>query len=241
MFKCLFKILSCCFQSVFSLKRKGLALGVQVLLVFVSIQSYAFLSEILEVKKKFESYSSTVETVGDTLEDINKFKKVEDEYEAYEKDLKDFQETLDEYERLGLDVKDFIEFRAYNPSTLRGQIDFFKNYIRRSHRLLKSFQSLFSSPETRTAEEQVETNRTLRALLEDAQTRELRRLRRDIAKQKLLLERRKQEREFINKQYAYINRHSKKRGFGVFHPFQNSLDRDETIKGQKRKKFLGIF
>ena len=218
MFKCLFKILLCYFQNVISLRRRGLALGVQVLLVFVSMKSYAFLSEILEAKKQFESFSEVVETVGDTLEDIDKFKKVEDEYEAYEKDLTDFQDTLDEYEELGLDVKDFIEFRSYNASTLRGQIDFFKNYIRRSHNLLKSVKSLFASPETRTAEEQVETNRTLRALLEDAQTRELRRLRRDIAKQKLLLERRKQEREFINKQYAYINRHSKKRGFGVFPP-----------------------
>ena len=199
-----------------------------------------FLSEILEVKKHFESYSATIETVGDTLEDIDKFKKVEDEYEAYEKDLKDFQETLDEYEELGLDVKDFIEFRAYNASTLRGQIDFFRNYLRRSRKLFKSFQSLVSSPEAHTAAEQVETNRTLRALLEDAQTRELRRLRREIAKQKLLLDRRKKEREFINKQYTYINRHSRRKGFGIFHPFQNSSDRNETTNGRK-KKFLGIF
>lgn len=239
MFSCWFKTLLCYFKNFISLRRKGLALGAQVFVMFVSIKSYAFLSEILEVKKHFESYSATVETIGDTLEDIDKFKKVEDEYEAYEKDLKNFQKTLDEYEDLGLDVKDFIEFRAYNPSSLRGQINFFRNYIRRSRKLLKSFRSLMSSPETRTAEEQIETNRTLRALLEDAQTRELRRLRRDIAKQKLLLERRRKEREFINKQYTYINRHSKRKGFGIFHPFQNSLDKSETTKG--RKKFLGIF
>ena len=80
----------------------------------------------------------------------------------------------------------------------------------------------------------METNKTLRALLEDSQTKELRRLRKEIAAQKILLERRKEEQEFINKQYDYINRHSKRKGFGVFHPFQNS-------KEGKRKRFLGIF
>jgi len=94
------------------------------------------------------------------------------------------------------------------------------------------------SPEAITASEQIETNRTLRALLEDSQTRELRRLRREVASQKILLERRKKEQEFINKQYAYINRHSKRKGFGVFHPFQNS---NEGKEKKKRKKFLGIF
>ena len=96
------------------------------------------------------------------------------------------------------------------------------------------------SPESLTASEQIETNRTLRALLEDSQTKELRRLRQEIAREKILLERRKKEQEFINKQYAYINRHSKRKGFGVFHPFNNS--QDNTNKKEKtRKKFLGIF
>ena len=159
---------------------------------------------------------------------------------AYEKELKEFKRTLDEYERLGLDVRDFTELRAYDPSTLRGQISFFKNYLRRAKNILKSASSLVKSPEAITASEQIETNRTLRALLEDNQARELRKLRKEIAREKLLLKRRKEEREFINKQYAYINRHSKKKGFGVFHPFQNSRG-NQNNKEKKRKKFLGIF
>ena len=127
--------------------------------------------------------------------------------------------------------------RAYDPSSLRGQIDFFKGYIRRAKNILKSFSSLTESPEALTASEQIETNRTLRALLEDNQARELRRLRQEIAKEKILLDRRKKEQEFINKQYSYINRHSKKSGFGVFHPFQNKNE----LENKKRKKFLGIF
>ena len=171
------------------------------------------------------------------MEEIEGFAKIENEYLAYEKDLKEFQETLDEYEKLGLDVKDFMELRAYDPSSLRGQIDFFKNYLKRAKKLLKTLSSLMKSPEAVTASEQMETNRTLRALLEDNQARELRKLRREIASQKILLQRRKKEQEFINKQYAYINRHSKKKGFGVFHPFQNKNE----LTDKKRKKFLGIF
>ena len=144
---------------------------------------------------------------------------------------------MDEYENLGLDVKDFLELRAYDPSSLRGQVDFFTNYVKRASNILKSLKSLMESPESLTASEQMETNRTLRALLEDSQTKELRRLRKEIAREKILLERRKKEQEFINKQYAYINRHSRKKGFGVFHPFQN---RDKP-GNKKRKKFLGVF
>ena len=75
------------------------------------------------------------------------------------------------------------------------------------------------------------------AVLEDSQTKELRKLRREIAGQKILLDRRKKEQEFINRQYTYINRHSRKKGFGVFHPFQNKNESENN----KRKKFLGIF
>ena len=201
--------------------------------------SQAFISEILEAKKKVESSFTTLETITDTLEDLESITKVEREYSTYEKELREFQKTLDEYERLGLDVKDFVEIRAYDPSSLRGQIDFFKNYLRRANNLIKSFKSLMQSPESLTASEQIETNRTLRALLEDSQTKELRRLRQEIAKEKILLDRRKKEQEFLNKQYAYINRHSKRKGFGLFHPFKNA--QEDNKKDFKRKKFLGIF
>ena len=210
-----------------------------LILPFVwSSMSWAFLSDILEAKKQVEGFAISLKSLTDTLDDMGGFKDVEKEYRTYEKELKEFRRTMDEYEELGVDVRDFTEYRNYNPNTLSGQIDFFRNYIKRTHDLIKSFQSLLGSPETITASEQIETNRTLRALLEDSQTRELRRLRREIASQKVLLERKKKEKEFINKQYAYINRHSRKKGFGVFHPFQNSHDRKK--KG-KRKKFLGIF
>ena len=202
-----------------------------------TLESQAFISEILEAKKKVESSFTTLETITDTLEDLESITKIEKEYSTYEKELREFQKTLDEYERLGLDVKDFVEIRAYDPSSLRGQIDFFKNYLSRANNLIKSFKSLMQSPETLTASEQIETNRTLRALLEDSQTKELRRLRAEIAKEKILLERRKKEQEFLSKQYAYINRHSKRKGFGVFHPFKNAQEE----KNNKRKKFLGIF
>ena len=204
--------------------------------VWVSL-SWAFLSDILEAKKQLEGAAVALESLIDAIEEVEDLTEIEDEYLAYEKELKEFKKTLDEYEELGLDVKDFVELRAYDPSTLRGQIDFFKNYIRRAKNILKSVNSLVKSPEAITASEQVETNRTLRALLEDNQARELRKLRKEIAKQKILLSRRKKEQEFINKQYAYMNRHSKKKGFGVFHPFQNKKD----LKKKKRKKFLGIF
>ena len=200
--------------------------------------SWAFLSDILEAKKQVEGFAIALKGITDTLDDMGSFKDVEKEYLAYEKELREFQKTLNEYEDLGIDVRDFMEMRNYNPNSLRGQVDFFRNYIKRTHDLLKSLQTLMGSPETITASEQIETNRTLRALLEDSQTRELRRLRKEIASQKILLERRKKEKEFINKQYAYINRHSKRKGFGVFHPFQNSK---EGKNKKKRKKFLGIF
>ena len=184
-----------------------------------------------------EGAAIALESLMDAIEEVEGLTGIEDDYLAYEKELKEFQKTLDEYEELGLDVRDFVELRAYDPSTLRGQINFFKNYLRRAKKILKSASSLVKSPEAITASEQIETNRTLRALLEDNQTRELRKLRKEIAREKLLLKRRKKEREFINKQYAYINRHSRKKGFGVFHPFQNKNE----LKDKKRKKFLGIF
>ena len=59
-----------------------------------------------------------METITDTLEDLESITKIEKEYSSYEKELREFQKTLDEYERLGLDVKDFTEIRAYDPSSL---------------------------------------------------------------------------------------------------------------------------
>ena len=205
-----------------------------------AVKSHAFLSELLEAKEKVEGASIAIDSFIDTIEEVGGLLGIEDDYLSYEKELRNFQQTLDEYERLGLDVRDFVELRAYDPSSFRGQVDFFKNYIKRANNILKSVSSLTKSPEAITASEQIETNRTLRALLEDNQARELRKLRKEIASQKILLNRRKKEREFINKQYAYINRHSKKKGFGVFHPFQNSQDNKKRKTG-KRKKFLGIF
>ncbi len=202
-----------------------------------SLKSHAFISDILEAKKQVDGASMTLNSIMDTIDEAGNLVGIEDNYLAYEKELKEFKRTLDEYENLGLDVKDFIELRNYDPSTLRGQINFFKNYVRRANNILKSASSLVKSPESITASEQIETNRTLRALLEDNQARELRRLRKEIASQKILLDRRKKEREFINKQYTYINRHSRKNGFGVFYPFQNKNE----LKNKKRKKLLGIF
>lgn len=212
----------------------------KIFLLFFSVStlnSHAFLSEILEAKKEIEGASIALDSFTDTIDEVENLMGIEDDYMAYEKELREFQRTLDEYERLGLDVKDFVELRAYDPSSLKGQVSFFKNYIRRASNILKSFSSLVKSPEAITASEQIETNRTLRALLEDNQARELRRLRKEIAGQKVLLDRRKKEQEFINKQYSYINRHSKRKGFGVFHPFQNKNE----FENKKRKKFLGIF
>ena len=221
----------------FSFQKRRLAHGIQAFLFFASIQSHAFLSEMLEAKKQVEGASVVLESFIDAIGEVEDLLSVEDDFLAYEKELREFQKTLDEYERLGLDVKDFVELRAYDPSSLRGQIGFFKNYIRRANNILKSVSNIAKSPEAITASEQIETNRTLRALLEDNQAKELRRLRAEIAKEKILLDRRKKEREFLNKQYAYINRHSKKTGFGVFHPFQNKKD----LENKKRKKFLEIF
>ena len=210
-----------------------------IFICFYSLQSHAFISELIEAKKKVEGAFASFNSFTDAVDELGELSGVETEYLAYEEELREFQRTLDEYERLGLDVKNFTELRAYDPSSLRGQINFFKNYIRRAKKILKRLNSLTKSPEAITAEEQIETNKTLRALLQDNQTRELRKLRKEIAKQKLLLERRKKEREFINEQYAYINRHSKKKGFGVFHPFRNEKEAEGQSK--KRKKFLGIF
>ena len=235
MFDCSF-----CFANQSFSIRKRLALWVQSFIFVFSIQSHAFISEVLEVKKEIAGYSLILESASDILEDMDKFKGIESEYQAYEKELREFQKTLNEYESLGLDVRDLMEMRNYNPHSIRGQIDFFKNYVRRADRLLKSFQSLTGSPEAVIATEQMETNRTLRALLEDSQTRELRKLRREIASERIRLERKKQEREFLNRQYAYINRHSRRSGFGIFHPFRNSKDREEKPE-KRKKKFLGIF
>ena len=221
----------------FLFQKRGLAYGIQVLFVFVSIQSHAFLSEIVEAKKQVEGAFVGLDSLTDAIDELEGLTGVEEEYNRYERELREFQKTLREYEKLGLDVKDFIELKNYNPSSLRGQIDFFKSHLKRATGILKSLKAIMESPEAITATEQIETNKTLRALLEDNQTRELRRLRREIAKEKILLERRKKEQEFLNKQYAYINRHSKKSGFGVFHPFQN----ERKFEDKKRKKFLGIF
>ena len=235
MFDCSF-----CFSQRRFQFRERQALWVQVFISIFSIQSHAFISEVLEVKKEIAGYSLIMESISDILEEMDKFKGIESEYQTYEKELREFQKTLNEYENLGLDVRDFLELRNYDPHSIRGQIDFFKSYVRRANSLLKGFQSLMGSPEAITATEQMETNRTLRALLEDSQTRELRKLRREIASERIRLERKKREREFLNKQYAYINRHSRRKGFGIFHPFRNSKDREEKPE-KKRKKFLGIF
>ena len=107
MFKILFNLffnLSFLFQ-----KRKGLALGTQVFLIVMSMPSHAFLSEVLEAKKKIEGASVVLDSLMDTIEEVEGLSGIEEDYLAYEKDLKEFQETLDEYEKLGLDVKDFME------------------------------------------------------------------------------------------------------------------------------------
>ncbi|MCY4512574.1 MAG: hypothetical protein OXB86_02670 [Bdellovibrionales bacterium] len=131
----------------------------------MSIQSHAFLSDILEAKKQIEGAAIALEALIDAIEEVESLTGIEDDYLAYEKELKEFQKTLNEYEELGLDVRDFVELRNYDPSSLRGQIDFFKNYLRRAKNMLKSTSSLVKSPEAITASEQIETNRTLRALL----------------------------------------------------------------------------
>ena len=112
-----------------------------------SFQSHAFISESIEAKKKIERAALTLESFTDALDEIGEIAGIENDYLAYEKELREFQRTLDEYENLGLDVKDFVEIRAYDPSSLRGQIDFFKGYIRRAKNILKSFKSLTESPE----------------------------------------------------------------------------------------------
>lgn len=214
-----------------------------LLFLFCSHTCWAFISDIIEAKKQVEGFTLALKSITDTLDDMGGFKDVEKEYMAYEKELKEFQKSLNEYEELGIDIRDFVEMKNYSPDTIKGQIDFFRNYIRRTHSLLKSLQSIMGSPETIAASEQIETNRTLRALLEDSQTKELRRLRREIAQQKTLLQRRKKEQEFINKQYTYINRHSARKGFGVFHPFKDPKEKkkQKPKKGETLKKFLGIF
>ena len=218
-----------------------------VFLVLVSFKSQAFLAETLKAKEQLDSVGVALKSLVDTAEEAEKLLKIESDFLAFEKELREFQETLDEYEKLGLDVKDFIEFRHYDPNSFKEQLDFLKDYVRRASKLIESLSSLLKNPSAITASEQIETNKTLRALLEDNQTRELRQLRREIAREKLKLERRKKEQEFINKQYAYINRHSKKTGFGIFHPFDNKKDlekssqRKNKLETNKRKKFLGIF
>ena len=181
--------------------------------------SQAFISEILEAKKKVESSFTTLETLTDTLEDLESITKIEKEYSTYEKELREFQKTLDEYERLGLDVKDFTEIRAYDPSSLRGQIDFFKNYFKRANNLIKSFQSLMQSPETLTAREQVETNRTLRALLEDLPNKRIKKVEARNSKRKnSFREKKKRARVYKQTIRLYQSPFKKKRLWG-FSPF----------------------
>ena len=232
------------------LKKGGFALGFQFYVVLASNSSYALLFETLKAKEQLESVGVALKTLRDTAQESEKLLKIEKSFLAFEKELKDFKATLEEYERLGLDVKDFIEFRNTDPSSFKEELNFLKDYVRRANKLLESLGSLLKSPESITASEQIETNKTLRAMLEDNQARELRELRREIAKQKLLLERRKKEQDFLNNQYAYINRHSKKSGFGVFHPFTNKTELEKERKNKmktenklenKRRKFLGIF
>ena len=232
-------------------QKRRLAVLLQLFLTIASINGQAFFSEALEAKKQLEGASIAVKSLMDTLEEAESLLKIEKDFLAYEKELKEFQKTLDEYEKLGLDVKDFVQFKDYDPSSFKEQLDFIKEYVKRAKKLLDSLSDIFKSPEAITASQQIETNRTLRALLEDSQTRELRQLRREIAKEKILLARRKKEQEFINKQYSYINRHSKTTGFGIFHPFTNKNDLENRNKNknknnikpknQNRKKFLGIF
>ena len=232
MFKLLFS------SSLFTFQiRKRLALRFQVFLILVSMPSHAFLSDILDTKKAVEGVILNLEVFTKSIEEAKILMGTEEEYNSYEKELRQFQKTLDNYEKLGIDVQDFIEFKNHNPSSLKEQIAFYKNYIKRANNLLQSIKNLIKSPETITASEQIETNRTLRALLEDNQTRELRKLRKEIANNKIVLDRRKKEQEFINKQYAYINRHAKKKGFGLFHPFKNKNE----SQNKKQKKFLGVF
>ena len=233
MFKCLFSK----YNPFNCQMRKWLALLVQLYICFYSIKSHAFLSDVIEAKKQIEGIAVAAESMVNVLDDMENFQGIENKYMEYEKEVREFQKTINEYERLGVDVKDFFEFREYESNSLSGQMNLVKNYIRRTHSLIKSISSLVKSPEAITASEQMETNRTLRVLLQDSQTRELRRLRKEIAGQRVLLERKKKEQEFINEQYAYINRHSKGRGFGIFHPFQNKNKKES----KKRKKFLGLF
>ena len=204
-------------------KRTGLALGTQVFLIVMSMPSHAFLSEILEAKKKIESSLIQLESLTNTLEEIEGFAKIENEYLAYEKDLKEFQETLDEYEKLGLDVKDFMELRAYDPSSLRGQIDFFKNYLRRANKLLKTLSSLMKSPEAITASEQMETNRTLRALLEDSQITELRKLREKLQEIKSFLREEKKNKNLSTSNMPILTAIPRKRVLVCFIPSKTKM------------------
>ena len=219
------------------LATKRLALWIQVFMCFCSYRGQAFVADVIEAKKQIESAVIAAESAVNILDDIEAFEGIESQYIEYEREMREFQRTINKYERLGVDVKDFFEFQEYETNSLKGNIDVIKNYIRRASGLIKTVSSFVKSPESITASEQMETNRVLKVLLQDSQTRELRRLRKEISTQKVLLERKKLEKDFINEQYAYINRHSKGRGFGVFHPFKNNKKQES----KKRKKFLGIF
>ena len=254
-FKSFIKILV--FNSFVLFQQRGLALGVQFFLFLMPQMSQALLAETLKVKEQLEGAGTALKSLINTVNEAESLLKIEKNFLAYEKELKEFQQTLDEYERLGLDVKDFIKFRHYDPNSFKEQLDFLKDYVKRAKKILDSLSDILKSPEAITASEQIETNRTLRALLEENQTRELRKLRQEIAKQKLKLEYRKKEKEFIDKQYSYINRHSRKTGFGIFHPFTNKKDlenksnnpfqnqstKENKIKNKhnNKKKFLGFF
>ena len=243
------------FEFVFSyLKSILVKKSFLIFLSLVPVKSQAFLAETLKAKEQLDSVGIALKSLADTAEEAEKLLNIEKDFLAYEKELKEFQEALDKYEKLGLDVKDFIEFKDYDPSSFKEQLNFLKDYVKRANKLLESLGSLLKSPEAIQASEQIETNKTLRALLEDNQTRELRQLRREIAREKRKLERRKKEQEFINKQYTYINHHSRKTGFGVFHPFTNKKDlkrsfdnknqneiKQENKNNKNRKKFLGVF
>ena len=108
--------------------------------------SLAFIAAILEAKKEIEGYTFALKYITDTVEELGGFKDVKKEYAAYEKELREFQKTLNEYEKLGIDVRDFVELRNYDPNSLKGQIDFFRKYIKRTHKVLKKHSVCYRKP-----------------------------------------------------------------------------------------------
>ena len=81
------------FKFFMRLKKGPAAMKILIFLIAVlsAPSSWAFLSEILEVKKQIEGVSTSIKYLTDTMEDIGAFKDSEKEYLAYEKELKEFQ------------------------------------------------------------------------------------------------------------------------------------------------------